>query len=131
MLKGDNIQLRAMEPSDLEVLYLWENDEESWLVSQTIVPFSKHLLQQFMDTAHLDIYTNKQLRLMIDYTEDGMTKTIGCIDLFNFDVKNKRAGVGILIGDYSVRQKGLAAKALNLFINYCFTQFAFHYFRIN
>ena len=26
MLKGENIQLRALEPSDLETLYQWENN---------------------------------------------------------------------------------------------------------
>ena len=44
MLKGEYIQLRALEPSDLEVLYQWENDINIWKVSQTLAPFSKHVL---------------------------------------------------------------------------------------
>ena len=39
MLKGENIQLRALEPSDLETLYHWENDINIWRSKQTITPF--------------------------------------------------------------------------------------------
>ena len=36
----DNIlMLRALEPTDLDVLYRWENDEELWHTSATITPF--------------------------------------------------------------------------------------------
>jgi len=44
MLRGENINLRALEPSDLDVLYNWENDTSIWKVSQTIAPFSKNIL---------------------------------------------------------------------------------------
>ena len=47
MLRGENINLRALEPSDLDVLYNWENDTSIWKVSQTIAPFSKNILAKF------------------------------------------------------------------------------------
>ena len=65
----DNIILRAPEPGDIDVLYLWENDPEIWQVSNTITPFSRYILEKYIENAHLDIYQVKQLRLMIDVKE--------------------------------------------------------------
>ncbi|MFN8165227.1 MAG: GNAT family protein [Bacteroidia bacterium] len=125
-LIGELIHLRALEPEDLKLLYKWENDSSIWSVSGTLVPFSKFVLEEFVTQAHQDIYTNKQLRLMIDLKyfddEDEATgkRTIGCVDLFEFDPKNKRAGVGILIADKNDRGRGFATEALHLIIDYGF-----------
>ena len=118
MLKGENIQLRALEPSDLETLYQWENDTNIWKVSQTIAPFSKHVLTQYLANAHQDIFTAKQLRLIIE--KEG--RSIGTIDLFDFEPTHQRAGVGIWIADEGERQKGYAKEALQLLIDYAFKQ---------
>ena len=116
MLKGENIQLRALEPFDLETLYLWENDTNIWKVSQTIVPFSKHVLTKYLANAHQDIFTAKQLRLIIE--KEG--RSIGIIDLVDFEPTHQRAGVGVWIADESERQKGYAKEALQLLIDYAF-----------
>ena len=116
MLKGQNISMRALEPSDLELLYDWENDSSIWKVSQTITPYSKHILAKFLENAHLDIFTTKQLRLMI--VKDGLS--IGKIELFDYDPVNSRAGIGILIAQENERRKGYAKEALKLMIEYAF-----------
>jgi diamine N-acetyltransferase len=125
---GYNIILRAPEPSDIDVLYRWENDMEIWHVSNTYTPFSKYILEKYIETAHLDIYQVKQLRLMIDICENGtrQTHTVGAIDLFDFDPYHNRAGVGILIGDKSNRKKGYATAALGKFIGYSFNTLQLH-----
>ena len=112
MLKGQNISMRALEPSDLELLYDWENDSSIWKVSQTITPYSKHILAKFLENAHLDIFTTKQLRLMI--VKDGLS--IGTIELFDYDPVNSRAGIGILIAQENERRKGYAKEALKLML---------------
>ncbi|MDB2415671.1 GNAT family N-acetyltransferase [bacterium] len=116
MLTGENIKLRALEPSDLDVLYRWENDTDIWKVSQTITPFSKNILSKYLENAHQDIFTAKQLRLMIE--KDG--EALGTIELFDFDPINLRCGVGIWIVDKENRRKGYAREALSLIINYAF-----------
>ena len=63
-LKGENISIRALEPSDAYLLYQWENNHALWEVSCTQTPFSKAVLDEFVNAAFQDIYTNKQLRLM-------------------------------------------------------------------
>jgi diamine N-acetyltransferase len=124
LLTGKHIRLRALEPEDLEVLYTWENDTAAWLVSGTLTPFSRFVLTQYLASSHQDIYSSRQLRLVIEKTAEG--KPIGCIDLFDFDPKNKRAGVGILIGDHSERSRGYASEALSILVNYAFSILDLH-----
>lgn len=39
LLRDDLIQLRAIEPEDLDVLYRWENNADWWEVGDTLAPF--------------------------------------------------------------------------------------------
>ena len=122
-LQGDHISLRAIEPADIELLYNWENDTENWKVSNTQTPFSRFVLEQYITSAHQDIYTVKQLRLMICNVDN---KVVGCIDLFDFEPNHQRAGLGILIAEKSDRRKGYASEALNILIQYCFSSLNLH-----
>ena len=127
LLQGKNLQLRALEPRDLDLLYKWENNPEVWPVSGTLAPFSRFVIEQYLTISHQDIYTSKELRLMIDLKSGGEnSRSIGCIDIFDFDPKNKRAGIGILIGDENERRKGYAAEAIEIVIDYCFTTLDLH-----
>ncbi len=127
-LAGKHIKLRAIEPSDLDVLYEWENDPANWLVSNTTAPFSRHVLRKYLDKAHLDIYEARQLRLMIERsdTSDKENEVIGIIDLFDFDPLHLRAGIGILIARKEDRMKGLATEALSILIDYAFRNLHLH-----
>ncbi len=123
-LKGNNIYLRALEPEDLAFIYTIENDENIWEVSNTQTPYSKFLIRQYLENAHQDIYEAKQLRLAI--CENQNKETIGLIDLFDFDPKNNRAGIGIVIQENKNRSKGYGKEALELLINYSFTFLNLH-----
>ncbi len=130
-LKGQNISIRAIEPADIDILYQWENDTETWSVSSTQAPFSHFVLEQYIASAHQDIYTAKQLRLMIDLPPTPLSnnetgRTIGCIDLFDFEPNHQRAGIGILIADKSDKRKGYASEALEILIEYCFSMLNLH-----
>jgi diamine N-acetyltransferase len=81
------------------------------------------VLEEYILNAHQDIYTAKQLRLMIAVNETG--ETAGCIDLFDFDPTNLRAGIGILICDEH-RNKGYASEALEMLIDYAFNTLHLH-----
>lgn len=116
-IKGQHIYLRALEPYDVDVLYKWENNRQIWHVSNTQTPFSRYVLEQFLVNAHEDIYTNKQLRLII--SENNSESAVGAIDLFDFDPYHLRAGIGILIAE-EFRNKGFAYEALALLKDYAF-----------
>lgn len=122
-LQGNLVKLRALEPEDLEFLFQIENDESFWEISHTQTPFSKYVLKQYLENAHLDIFETKQLRLIIE--ENSSEKKVGMIDLFDFNPQHKRAGIGILIHP-DFQQKGFASEALSLLIQYSFLHLQLH-----
>lgn len=123
MLENDKIKLRALETTDIDRLFEWENDAANWRVSHTITPFSRHVLIDYIQSAN-DIYTDKQLRLVMVDNSNG--QAIGTVDLFDCDFKNRRAGIGILIAKEADRGKGHASQALELLLPWCFLQIGFH-----
>ena len=123
LLKNNILQLRAVEPEDLEVLYKWENDTDVWIYGSAISPYSKYILRQYITDAQTDIFESKQLRFMIDLHKEN--RTIGTIDIYDFDALNSRCGVGIYI-DSEFRRRGFAKQALILLQNY-----AFNFLKIN
>jgi len=122
-LKGETLYLRALEPEDLEFIHAIENDERVWEISNTQTPYSKFLIKQYLEEAHRDIYDVKQLRLVISNYKN---QAIGLIDLFDFDFKNGRAGIGVLIKDEAQRSQGAGKEALALLVNYSFTHLDLH-----
>ncbi|MDR2025972.1 MAG: GNAT family N-acetyltransferase, partial [Prevotellaceae bacterium] len=64
-LESETVRLRALEPSDIDLLYVWENDPATWTVGESIAPYSRFELEKYI-LSEGDIYANKQLRLMID-----------------------------------------------------------------
>ena len=122
-LINKNITLRALEPEDLEFLFQIENNESFWEISDTQKPFSKFILKQYLENAHLDIYETKQVRFIIE--ENSSKKQVGMIDVFDFNPQHKRAGVGILIHP-DFQKKGFASEALSLLTQYSFSHLQLH-----
>ena len=122
-LKGRHVYLRALEPADLDFLYELENNPDIWEISGTTTPYSRHTLQSYLDNAHRDIYEVKQLRLCIATAGDEVK---GYIDLFDFEPKHRRAGLGIVIIDEGERNKGLGTEAVGLICDYAFKVLDLH-----
>ena len=123
LLENDSVRLRALEADDLDLLFSVENDPLFWEVSNTLTPYSKQLLAQYLKNAHQDIFEAKQLRLVITRKTDGLV--LGLLDLFDFDPHHQRAGIGILIlKEY--QHNGYAAKALEVFLGYAFEHLDLH-----
>ena len=117
LLKATHTSLRALEPEDLDFLYELENNPDIWEISGTITPYSRHVLKKYLDNAHRDIYEVKQLRLAICNESN---KVIGFIDLFDFDPKHRRAGIGIVILNKADRNSGHGSEAVSLLCKYAF-----------
>ena len=115
LLKNDLVTLRALEPTDLDTLFQWENDTALWVVSDTVAPYSREALWNYLQQNTGDIYAQRQLRLMITLTEDGMP--VGTVDFLNFDPLNNRAELGLFIAAEQ-RGKGLGRQALELLTTY-------------
>ncbi len=122
-LQNENLLLRSLEPEDLDFLYRIENDTIMWSLSNTLTPYSKFILKQYIENSHRDIFEARQQRFII--TVQKTMKQIGAIDLFDFDPYNKRAGVGIVV-ERSEHGKGYALQALELLKRYCFVYLKLH-----
>ena len=102
------ISLRALEPEDLDLLYRIENDDALWGVGITNVPYSRFLLHEFLSSSTGDIYTDKQVRLVI---ENESHQTVGLADRMSFDPKNMKAELGLVILR-ACRHQGYAAATI-------------------
>ena len=115
LLQSSEILLRAPELSDADFMFHIENDTRLWYVSASKVPYSRYQLQRYIRENSHDIYTDKQLRLMIE--ERTSRRVVGIIDLFDYSPPHHRAEVGVVLAADS-RGKGYAAKALALLCDY-------------
>lgn len=109
-----NVVLRAMEPEDLDLLYQIENDTKLWNIGLTNVPYSRYVLHDYIATSSGDIYTDKQVRLIIENEEH---QTIGLVDIMNFNPQNRRAEMGIVVQE-AFRQKGYGKDAIQKVMRY-------------
>ena len=127
-----NIKLRKLEPSDLPFLYQWENDAASWADGANHNPLSQSDLRDYIASTTGDIYKDSQLRLIIEakwlneqindqMVNDQMVNgaTLGCVDLFDFDPRNRRAAIGMYIAP-EYRGKGVGKAALEQLEAYAF-----------
>ena len=113
MLKKKQISLRLLTDSDLDFLYSIENNPENKKYGGENVYLSKNLLKDYIKNAKSDITTFNQLRFVITFKD----RSIGLIDLFEYDINKKTAKVGVFIlKEYQKKKHG--SNALSLLISY-------------
>ena len=89
-----NVTLRRPKLLDLDQLLIWENNLENSLFSDNPIFSTKEQIKEFLSSDQ-DLFLDRQLRCMID--NGGLS--VGCVDLFEYDMVNSRAGVGIFIDE--------------------------------
>jgi diamine N-acetyltransferase len=118
-----NLKLRKVEPSDLPFLYQWENDASAWADGSNYNPLSQQDLRDYIASTTGDIYKDGQLRLIIEEMPTANSQqpkaTLGCIDLFDFDPRNRRAALGMYIAP-EYRGKGVGKEVLRQLEEYAF-----------
>jgi len=90
----------------------WENDSDEWWMGAATAPVSLASVQQFVE-GNQDIYAQRQLRWMLDAKVDGQWVSVGAMDLYDFDPRQRRAGVAVHI-DLLHRRKGHALAGVAL-----------------
>lgn len=107
-----SIRLRAPEPSDLDVLYRWENDATQWHNSLTAPLTSRHALWRYIDGYSGDLTADGNLRMMIEADADSTAAcAVGTIDLCDYDQRNRTAWISIYV-DRQYRGRGIGCAAL-------------------
>lgn len=145
MERGE-VRLRALEPEDVDRLYIWENDRDMWPFGGTRAPLSRHQLWEYATNYDANPFAAGQLRLIIEHatapdnalpqnsqssqssqsshnsqnSQNSHSSPIPCgvIDLYDIDPVNSRAMVGIMVAP-QWRSRGIATRALELVGEYC------------
>lgn len=145
MERGE-VRLRALEPEDVDRLYIWENDRDMWPFGGTSAPLSRHQLWEYATNYDANPFAAGQLRLIIEHatapdnalpqnsqssqssqsshnsqnSQNSQSSLIPCgiIDLYDIDPVNSRAMVGIMVAP-QWRSRGIATRALELVGEYC------------
>ena len=116
-LQNDTILLRAVELSDVDTLYRWENDTAQWATANTHAPLSRTQLWNYANDYDGDIYAHRNIRFIICLRDNG--KSIGTIDIYDFDPANNHATIGVYISA-NERGKGYGVQALRLATQYAY-----------
>jgi len=123
MMEGKLVRLRPLEPGDLERAYAWMNDPEVTYSLGRRYPIPRAEEERWLrEAASANSFTNG-LHLAIE-TKEGML--IGSIDLRNTNPEDRRAALGIVIGEPEYWSKGYGADAIMTVL-----RFAFHQMNLN
>ncbi|MDE6309286.1 MAG: GNAT family N-acetyltransferase [Muribaculaceae bacterium] len=123
MLSNDFIRLRAIEPTDIDAIFRWENDSRLWSTGSAVAPFSRKQVWDYVSNYTADPYASGELRLMIVDAKSG--DPLGMIDITNFDPVNRRGQVGIMV-DIAHQRLGVARNALELLAEYARDRLGMH-----
>ena len=118
----NQVHLRAIEPEDLDLLYRIENDVKLWNVGITNVPYSRYALHDYVANASGDIYTDHQVRLII---ENEQNEVVGIADVVNFDPGNRRTEIGLVI-EQAFRGQGYGYSAMQALARYALNVLHLH-----
>ena len=103
------LTLRAPEPSDIDIIYRWENDPALWHNSLTPPLTSRQQIWEYVHNFTGDIARDGSLRLMIQPA--GSTEPAGNIDICDFNRRGNAAFVSIYV-DASLRGRHIGTEAL-------------------
>ena len=122
MLEGKLVRLRALESTDLERAYTWINDREVTRYLAARFPLSLADERRWLE----DGSTNSSaggVRLAIE-TKEGVH--IGNCDLHRVHAEDRKAGLGIMIGEKDYWSNGYGGDAVVTLL-----RFAFHEMNLN
>jgi RimJ/RimL family protein N-acetyltransferase len=114
-LLGERIFLSPVRIEDAEQFCEWFADAELALY---LTMFDRQMTKEREEAILADmIKNNSQIFSIVTQEEE---KLIGSCSLFDIDKQDRKAELGIMIGDKSFRQKGYGKEALKLLLDYGF-----------
>ena len=110
------VTLRPLEIEDIDVLYTWDLDNElnilaGWSPRRSLAAFRQSYEQRITEPPdNLDTFG-----IQID------ERLVGYIQIALIDLEERRAAVGLVIGEKAVRKRGIGSTALRIALDYAFT----------
>ena len=126
MLIGKEILLRSLKSEDLDFLCSIENHINYFKFSDQPKFYSKEVLKEYIKNSNALISVYNQLRFVIEHNNHA----VGLIDLFDYDVKTKSAGVGIIIKE-EFQNLNYGSESLGLLISFAWDELDLLYLYAN
>lgn len=120
MINGENIRLWAIERDDLINNYVWANDPEI-ISSSGLPPYPMSFFE--IEKWYENILINPLIRVFAIKLKT--SEYIGNIELTQIDMRNRKAEVGLIIGDRNFRGHGYGQEALKLLTSFVFNELGF------
>ena len=115
--------LRAVEPSDVDFLFLLESELDIASAGFGTVPVSRQMISEYVRNYTADIFESKELRLIIVDAATG--QAAGTVDIADFNPRDRRGFVGIAVAP-AFRGRGLALDALNELCSLAYSELGMH-----
>lgn len=109
------IRLRAVEPTDVDMMWQMETDSSQWRENGMSAPYSRANLKEYAENYDADPVRAGQLRLVGELKENG--DVFGLIDLYDISPTGRTAFVGIYVMA-GMRGRGYAPRSLSLLEDY-------------
>lgn len=114
MIKGEDIYLRPILKTDIELLNKWKNDEENNEFLHYDLPLREDKTLEWFQSV-------KKRDDRLDFTITYHDEPVGLIGLLDVDYKNKKAEYYITMGETKYKGKGIATFASHLLIEKAFS----------
>jgi len=119
MIKGKKIALRALEKDDLRRCWKWVNNPEVTEGMGSSIPKSMHDEERWYEETQK---SDKKKIFAIQVNK----KHIENIALDNIDYRNKKASLGIVIGEQNYWSKGYGTDAIKTLLSLAFNELNLH-----
>lgn len=117
-LEDDVIRLRAVEPSDANLLWQVETDSNQWRDNGMMAPYSRHNLEEYARHYDADPIRSGQLRLMIELKETN--EVAGIIDLYDISALGRTGFIAVYVLE-KYRRKQIGRRAIQQMEKYAHT----------
>lgn len=120
-IKGKIVTLRAIEEEDLPTLHRWGNDPELWaLLGGWRFPSSLRQTKLWFEGLPGDPLNQ---RFAVDHPDAGLVGTANLVDI---NWKDNNAFHGMMLGDSSMRGKGVGVDVIMAMMRYAFDELCLH-----
>lgn len=115
-----DIYIKPISKGDITDKVRWYNDEE---VSEFLHYEEKFTIKKSLSWLEKVENDSSRYEYIIQLKNNGIFTNVGIVGLFNLDLKNKKAGFYITIGEKEFQGKGIAKKATIYFLKDSFKKF--------
>ncbi|HDZ17564.1 hypothetical protein LCGC14_1010370 [marine sediment metagenome] len=115
-IEGQSVNLLPINSEHVEIYIKWENNPKVRRYSRNVIPITSEEQKKVIEEAKVD----KRIIFEIWHKED--KKPIGFAELNDNDWINRRAEIGLMIGEPEYWNRGLATEAGKLLVNYGFME---------